>query len=116
MAIWLYCQIEMDSQTRERYRARARIVKALAHPSRLFIVAELARQRRCVCELADMIGADMSTVSKHLTILKNGGIVNDEKRGAMVIYELRTPCVLNFLGCVEAVMKASAREQAKLVE
>ena len=106
----------MDPKTHARFRARARIVKALAHPSRLFIVSELARQKRCVCELADMVGADMSTVSKHLAILKNSGIVNDEKHGTMVIYELRTPCVLNFLGCVEAVMKASAREQAKLVE
>jgi ArsR family transcriptional regulator len=106
----------MDRITHARFTARARIVKALAHPSRLFIVSELARQERCVCELAEMIGADMSTVSKHLAVLKNGGIVIDDKRGTTVFYKLRTPCVLNFLGCVEAVLKASAREQMKLAE
>lgn len=106
----------MDTKTLDVFKARARIVKALAHPSRLFIVAELARQKRCVCELTEMIGADTSTVSKHLAILKNSGLVSDEKRGTMVIYELRTPCVLNFLGCVEAVMKASAAEQVRLLE
>ena len=57
-------------QTHDRYAARATIVKALAHPTRLFVVDELSRHgRRCVCELTEMIGADMSTVSRHLAIL-----------------------------------------------
>ncbi|RPJ48319.1 MAG: transcriptional regulator, partial [Candidatus Latescibacterota bacterium] len=51
--------------------ARARIIKAMAHPTRLFIVDELARGERCVCDLAEMVGADVSTVSKHLSILRN---------------------------------------------
>ena len=57
-------------------------MKALAHPSRLFIVDELSRSgERCVCELTEMVGADMSTVSRHLAMLKGAGIIEDEKRG-----------------------------------
>jgi len=82
---------------------RARIIKALAHPVRLFFVEELARQERCVCELTDMVGFDISTVSKHLSVLKNAGIVIDDKRGNQVFYQLLTPCILDFLGCIEAV-------------
>ncbi len=83
---------------------RARIIKALGHPVRLFFIEELARQERCVCELTEMVGFDMSTVSKHLSVLKNAGLVIDDKRGNQVFYQLTTPCILNFFGCVEAVL------------
>ena len=106
----------MDSKLYARYEARARIIKAMAHPSRLFIVDELSRQKRCVQELTEMIGADVSTVSKHLSVLKNAGIVQDEKRGAQVYYSLKVPCVLNFFSCVESVMKSSVEEQISLTE
>ena len=85
------------------YKAQARILKALAHPSRLFIVDELSRGERCVCELTDMIGVEMPTVSRHLRQLKAAGILEDEKRGAQVFYRLRIPCVMNFFKCVRAV-------------
>ncbi len=105
----------MDNKTKARYDAKAKIFKALAHPTRLFIVDELSREEKCVCELTEMIGADVSTVSKHLSILKSAGIVMDEKRGTQVYYSLKIQCVLNFLSCVESVMKASAKEQLELV-
>ena len=106
----------MDPATHARYEARAKIVKAMAHPTRLFIVDELSRcEERCVCELTEMIGADMSTVSKHLSLLKGVGIIQDEKRGAQVYYKLRVPCVLNFFACVESVMKSNAEEQQSLI-
>lgn len=97
----------MDAKTRTRYQARAKIVKAMAHPSRLFIIDQLAECERCVCELTDMIGADKSTVSKHLSVLKEAGIVEDDKRGLQVYYTLRVPCVTSFLGCIEAVVKSN---------
>jgi len=106
----------MDAKTQARFEARARIVKAMAHPTRLFIVDELSRRQRCVCELTEMIGADMSTVSMHLAVLKGVGIVQDEKRGSQVYYKLRLPCILNFFGCVESVLKTTAEEQLALVK
>ncbi|HEX2959978.1 MAG TPA: metalloregulator ArsR/SmtB family transcription factor [Chitinispirillaceae bacterium] len=106
----------MDKQTQARYDAKATVIKAMAHPTRLLIIEELARQEHCVCELTEMIGADTSTVSKHLTLLKNAGIVSDEKRGQMVFYTLKMPCVLNFLSCLETTIKENARAQLALVE
>jgi DNA-binding transcriptional ArsR family regulator len=101
----------MDRKTRSRYETRARIIKALGHPTRLFLVDALSKRERCVCELTEMVGADISTVSKHLSILKSAGIVVDEKRGAQVFYSLRCPCVLQFFDCVGAVMKTLAEEE-----
>ena len=98
----------MDAKTRTRYEARARIIKAMAHPTRLFLVDELSRKSRCVCELTALVGADTSTVSKHLSILKAAGIVSDEKRGLQVWYTLKMPCVMSFFGCVEQVLRRAA--------
>ena len=106
----------MDAKDRARYEARAAIIKAMGHPTRLFIVEELARGERCVWELTEMVGADVSTISKHLSVLKNVGIVQDEKRGNQVFYSLLVPCVLNFFSCVESVLQSRAKEHAKLTK
>jgi len=106
----------MDAKTQAQYEARAKIIKALAHSTRLFLVDELARNgERCVCELTEMVGVDMSTVSRHLAMLKGAGIVEDERRGAQVYYRLRVRCVLNFFDCVESVMKSNAKDQQRLL-
>ncbi len=106
----------MDDRTRALFEARAKIMKALAHPSRLIVVDELSRGERCVCELRRVVGADMSTVSKHLSVLRNAGIVADDKRGLQVYYRLRMPCVLNVFSCIESVLRSSAEAQMALVE
>jgi ArsR family transcriptional regulator len=103
----------LDGEVRDRLEARAKVMKALAHASRLFIVDELSRGERCVCELTEMIGADVSTVSKHLAVLRSAGIVLDDRRGSQVYYRLRVPCILNFFGCVEAVITESERGRAE---
>jgi DNA-binding transcriptional ArsR family regulator len=106
----------MNAKSKARFEARAKIIKAMAHPARLMIVDELSRRERCVCELTGMVGSDVSTVSKHLSVLRNAGIVRDEKRGSKVYYILRTPCILNFMSCVETVIKSKAEEQLDLAK
>lgn len=96
----------MKKAEQEKLERRANVLKALAHPSRLLMVEELAKGERCVCELQDLVGADMSTVSKHLAVLKKAGLVECDKRGLQVFYTLLSPCVLNFFTCVESVIKA----------
>lgn len=106
----------MDPKTRSLYAARAKVLKALAHPTRLFMVDELSRGERCVCELRDLVGADVSTVSKHLSLLREAGLVADERRGSQVFYSLRVPCVTGFLGCIESVLQSSADRAVALVQ
>ena len=91
----------MSAKALAKYEARAQILKALAHPARLLIVDDLSQHgERCVCELTEKIGSDMSTVSRHLALLKGAGLVEDEKRGQMVFYRLRVQCILSFFGPV----------------
>jgi ArsR family transcriptional regulator len=99
-----------------QYEARAAIVKALAHPARLMIVDELTDHgQRCVSDLTDMIGSDLSTVSRHLLVLRNAGIVESKKRGTTVYYRLRVKCIRQFFECVESVLQANVREGQRVL-
>lgn len=106
----------MKAKSKARFEAHAKIIKAMAHPTRLMIVDELSRRERCVCDLTEMVGSDVSTVSKHLSVLRNAGVVRDEKRGSKVYYTLRTPCILSFMSCIETVIKSRAEEQLDLAK
>jgi len=106
----------MKSMVKPQHEARAKIIKAMAHPSRLFIIEELSKHECCVHELTEMIGADMSTVSKHLSVLKNAGLVSDEKRAKSIFYSLRVPCIMDFFGCVEDVLSINAKENANILK
>lgn len=108
----------MDGELRKRFdrlEVRASVFKAIAHPTRLFILDELSGGEKCVCELTDMIGADTSTVSKHLAVMKGAGIVKDRKDGLKVYYSIAIPCALDFFGCVDRVIKTAAEERLKLI-
>lgn len=104
----------MNTGQQKRLQAVTAVIKAMAHPTRLYIVERLARKEQCVRELQRGIGADISTVSKHLSVLKGVGIVQDEKRGSQVYYKLRCPCALQFFGCVESVLNLNAAEHLNM--
>jgi ArsR family transcriptional regulator len=95
----------MDEQERVRCEARAAIFKALGHPTRLFILQRLREAPHCVCELTDLVGADTSTISKHLSILRNVGLVRSEKRRTAVYYYLACACLEQFLDGAENLLQ-----------
>jgi len=99
----------MNDDRRDLLEARANVFKALGHQSRLAIVDALADGERCVCELNEIIDADLSTVSRHLAVLRNAGILSSEKRGNQVFYRLECPCITSFYGCVESVINCTGR-------
>lgn len=73
---------------------------------------ELERHgERCVCELTKLVGSDMSTVSRHLGVLRVAGLVTSEKRGLQVFYRLRTPEVQGLVRAMEDVAGAITRDQ-----
>jgi ArsR family transcriptional regulator, arsenate/arsenite/antimonite-responsive transcriptional repressor len=101
----------MNNKRKLKLKERANILKALAHPSRLLIVEELSKKEKCVCELREMIGDDASTVSKHLSVLKNAGIITDDKRGLNVYYKMNVCCVMGFLECAQKVILENKKKR-----
>lgn len=94
---------------------KAFVFKALSHPSRLYIVEALAKGEKCVCEFVEEIKADVSTISKHLTVLKQAGIIESEKRGKWVFYKLTFTCLTGFISCIEATITERAKQKSEML-
>ena len=62
--------------------------KALADPTRLRVIAALCQRELCVCELCDALEATQSTLSTHLTLLRDAGITRTRKQGKWIYYRL----------------------------
>jgi len=97
------------------FEKQADIAKAIAHPVRIAIVDFLKAGPQCVCDIATHIGSERSNVSRHLSVMVSAGILEHRKEGLKVIYKLKTPCVIDFLDCVTAVLKQQAKESQKLL-
>ena len=96
-------------------KVRSTVIKAMAHPTRLIILEFLKDGEKSVGEINTLFDADTSTISKHLAVLKNVGILGDRKEGSRVYYCLQVPCILDFFQCVTEVIKHNVRSQVKAV-
>lgn len=95
---------------------QARIFKALGHPSRLLMVDALREGEKCVCDLQALVGDDMSTVSKHLSVLREAGVVTTEKRGTNIYYRLALCCLDTFLRCTGDVVKSRVLSRMSMLD
>lgn len=95
----------MNQQLMNEFQAESEIFKALAHPVRLFIIHRIREERLSVKELAERVEVDISTMSKHLDLLKRHQIIVGEKVKNQVFYSLNIPCVLDFMHCASRVLK-----------
>ena len=96
----------MAVEDKKRMVARADIFKALGHPARLAMVVALGDMERCVCELQALVGSDMSTVSKHLTVLRHAGLVEAEKRGKELHCSVRYGAIARTLRAIADAIEA----------
>lgn len=97
--------------TFEEAEIRSRIIKAMAHPVRLMAIDLLKEGEETFSSLNAMFDLDKSTVSKHLLVLKESGIISSRKDGADMIYRLEVPCVTDFFSCVTAVIESNVKRQ-----
>ena len=97
------------------YEKQAMILKALSHPIRVAILDFLNKRPKCVCHIAEHVGAERSNVSRHLAVMVNAGILSFEKKGLEVIYELKMPCAAKFFACTTACVKQAVKENETLL-
>ena len=105
----------MNTEQRRLYQLKAEVMAAAGHPIRLAIIDFLKDGEQCVCDITERVDAQRSNVSRHLAVLLKAGIVEHRKDGLRMMYSLKTPCILNFLKCVEGVLRERAREASLLL-
>jgi ArsR family transcriptional regulator len=98
------------------FEKRASILKAIASATRLMIIEELSAGERTVGSLTTVVDLDISTVSRHLSVLRNAGLVSSSRNGNQILYRLRVPCVLDFFDCVEKVIESDGKAECSFDE
>lgn len=95
----------------------ARLFGDISHPLRLALVRHLlAAQEECVCSLSGACQVDQPTLSRHLRILKDHGVVSDRREGARVFYRVIDPRVapiLDSLGVLDITWKSARFTEEK---
>lgn len=105
----------MDKAKALLYERQAEIAKAVAHPLRVAIIDFLRDGEKCVCDIAKQVASERSNVSRHLSVMVGAGVLTCRKEGLKVFYNLRTPCIAEFLSCVTRVVKQQAKDSEKLL-
>ena len=88
-------------------RETVRVFKALSDPNRIRIVKMLEAGELCVCEVREVLDLSNSTVSKHLSILRDADLIVDRKDGKWVNYRLNDRATNSFVRSQLALMKRS---------
>lgn len=83
---------------------QAKVYNALSHPTRLMVIHRISEGEFCVSDLAKFAGVDLSTMSRHLEVLKQAGIVEGKKVKNQVFYRVKFKCVLKFFDCIQKSM------------
>lgn len=100
----------------KRYIAeQAKIFKALGHPSRLLMVDAMRDGEKCVCDLQALVGDDMSTISRHLSVLREAGIVSTRKMGTNIYYTISLCCLNTFLACTGELVEKRVLSQMEML-
>jgi len=98
------------------YEKQAQIIKAVAHPLRVGIVDFLSGGPQCVCDIAEYVDAERSNASRHLSVMTSAGILDSYKDGLMVMYQLKTPCIIDFIKCVTKCIKQQAKAGQRVLQ
>ncbi len=104
----------MDADTKRFYELKAEIIQAAGHPIRLAVIEFLGQGEQCVCDIVEHVGAQRSNVSRHLSVMVKAGVLESRKDGLKVLYKLRTPCIVNFLACVDQALRERIQREASL--
>ena len=94
-------------------KARADLLKALAHPTRVLMLDALSRGDRCVNDLRILASVSQPTISHHLEKLKKAGIVTERRAGKRIVHHLACPCMLEAVGCTLGVLQSVKKRQDK---
>jgi DNA-binding transcriptional ArsR family regulator len=106
----------MNQQKKRVLEMKSEIIQAAAHPIRLAIIEYLEGGEQCVCDIVLHVDAQRSNVSRHLTLMLKAGVLESRKEGLKVFYQLKTPCILKFLSCVDQVLRERIQGEMDLLK
>ena len=101
---------------REIHLLHKRVCHALADPNRVLILYALAEGPLCVSELVETLHVSQPTVSRHLAVLRERGLVKDERRGTAIYYHLTDRRVIEALDLLRAFLAGQREADLNLAQ
>ncbi len=98
------------------FKIKSDFLKALAHPGRLKIIEHLKRGEKSVNEMCRALEMEQSGLSKHLSILKQAGILNSRQEKVTVFYSVRDKGIYDVLKHVSHFLKKKFKESQKILD
>lgn len=99
--------------TYDEARARARVLKALGHPVRLMVVDALAAGDVSLSDLYPMFRVRQPTLSRHVAVLKQAGLLTERRAGSRVILHLASPPILRAFDLAREVVRSDHLRRAR---
>lgn len=90
---------------------KSKIIQSMSHPVRLVVIDFLSEGEKAFSEIKALFDYDKSTISKHLSVLKNTGIISSRREGTDVYYKLEMCCFPAFLKCIDSIIKHNVEIQ-----
>ena len=87
----------------ESIERQVKVFKALGDPTRLMIIKMLAKCEKCVCEIIPKTGKSQPTISAHLKILHEAGLLKSRKEGLSVYYRLADDSIKELIKAAEKI-------------
>ena len=97
------------------FKIKADFLKSLAHPARLEIIEYLKTRESSVGEMVKKLGIEQSGLSKHLSLLKQAGILRSRQENVMVFYSIRDKDIFNVLRPIAEILRKKLAESGKVL-
>ncbi|MFH1335380.1 MAG: metalloregulator ArsR/SmtB family transcription factor [Candidatus Zixiibacteriota bacterium] len=91
-------------------------LKAIAQPTRLKILYFLRDGEKCQCEIIPKMKEDQSNISRHLTHMRDLGILESRREGVSIYYKIKDERIFSLLSLVDEMVKTEIKEKAKQVK
>jgi ArsR family transcriptional regulator len=108
--------MDTSNLTQEIAVLHAELCSALADPTRLLLLYMLAEAPCNVTELTQRLAIPQPSISRHLKVLRDGGLVRTTRQGATMLYELTDQRVIEALDLLRGVLRDRIQRSANLIE
>jgi len=108
--------MDTSNLTQEINVLHAELCSALAEPTRLLVLYMLAEEPCNVTELTQKLAIPQPSVSRHLKVLRDGGLVHATRQGSSLLYELVDRRVIEALDLLRGVLRDRIQRSADLID
>jgi DNA-binding transcriptional ArsR family regulator len=105
----IFKRMNVMAKQKDKYDSQVKLFKVLMHPARLAVLDVLRRGEACVCHMEAALGYRQAYLSQQLMVLREAGLVDDQRDGWNVYYRVSKPDIFNVIDAARQALGESKR-------